>query len=85
MTNQQLKINERDYKPSLSSTVENVSTSLLSLPRKSNRQLLSYTSSGEKAVCFVSNEKKYNKGREVEVKTMSIKELKETVHKAEKC
>ena len=53
----------------------------LSLPRKSNRQLLSYTTLGEKAVCIVCNEKKCNKGQEVELKTMSIKELKETVQK----
>ena len=84
MTNQPLKINEIHNKPSSSSTVENVPTSPLSLPRKSNRQLLSYTSSGEKAVCIVCNERKYNKGQIVEVKTMSIKELKETVHKAVK-
>ena len=83
-TNQLLKINEIDNKPSLPSTVENVSISPLSLPPKSHRQLLFYTSSGEKAVCIVCNEKKYNKGREVEVKTMSIKELKETVHNDEK-
>ena len=38
----------------------------------------------EKAVCIIFNEKKQSKGREVEVKTMSIKELRETVHKPEK-
>ena len=53
----------------------------LSLPQKSN--ILSYTSSGEKSVYIFCNEKRYNKGREVEVKTFFIKELKETMHKAE--
>ena len=81
MSNQPLKINKIHTKPSSSSTVENVSSSPLSLPRKSNRQLLSYTFSGEKAVRAACNEKK---GRDVEVKIMSIEELKETVHKAEK-
>ena len=38
----------------------------------------------KKAICIIYNERKYSKGREVEVKTMSIKELKETVHKSEK-
>ena len=74
VTNQPLRINEIHNKPSSSSTVENVSTSPLSLPRKSNRQLLSYIYFisyyliSYKAVCIVCNEKKYNKGREVEVK-----------------
>ena len=76
-------MNEIHNKPSSSSTVKSLSTVPLSLPRKSNRQLLPYSSSGEKAVCIVCNEKKYNKGREVEMETMFIKELKETVHKAE--
>ena len=77
MTNQLLKIKETHNKSSSSFTVENVSDSPLSLSRKSNRQLLSCTSTGEKAVCIVCNEKKYNKEREVEVKTIFIKELME--------
>ena len=77
MTNQLLKIKETHNKSSPSFTVENVSDSPLSLSWKSNRQLLSYTSTGEKAACIVCNEKKYSKRREVEVKTMFIKELKE--------
>ena len=62
MTNQPLKINKIHNKPSWSSTVENVSTSQLLLPRKRNRQFLSYTSSREKAVRILRNEEKYNKG-----------------------
>ena len=76
MTNQPLKINKKHNEPSSSYNVENASTSLLPLPRKSSRQLLSYTFSGKNAVCIACNEKKYKKGREVEVKTMSIKKLK---------
>ena len=38
----------------------------------------------EKAICIICNEKKYSKRQRVEVKTISIKELKETVHKAER-
>ena len=71
MTNQLLRTNEIHSKPSSSSTIENMSTSLLLLAWKSNRQLLSYTSSsGKKASFIVCSEKKYNKGREVEVKTI---------------
>ena len=84
MSNQPLKINEIFNKPSLSSTVGIVSTSPLSLPRKSNRHLFSYTSPAKKAVLLYIMIKNNNKGRDVEVKTMPIKELKETVHKAKK-
>ena len=38
----------------------------------------------EKRICIVCNEKKYNKEQKAELKTMPIKELKETVHKAGK-
>ena len=84
MTNQPLKINILNNKPSSSSTVENTSTNSVSLPRKSDRLLLSYTFSGKKAVRIACNEEKCKKGWEVELRTISIKELKETVYKAEK-
>ena len=47
-----IKINEIRSKPSSSSIVENVSPSPPSLTPKSNKNLSSYTSSGDKAVCL---------------------------------
>ena len=90
MTNQPLASNEKEIDElssfsSFSSNVENLQTmNPLLPPRRSNRQSLAYTSSGKEAVCIICNEKKYDKGREVQVKTMYLKEVNETIHKAEK-
>ena len=56
----------------------------LPFPRKGNGHLLFYTCSGEKPVYILCNEKWYNEGQEVEVKTFFTKELKGTVDKAKK-